>query len=106
MYECIPSRKMSNSTWRSVLPRYAMRTEFQQKIMEFNTLYAGTLPPPPPRLIRQNADEPIYWDPVVAMEEGRTPKAAPLKVQFDLFKALAWLLEYESDRDSDDDMYV
>jgi len=115
MYECIPSRKMSNSTWRSGLPRYAMRSEFQQQIMEFNTLYAGTLPPPPPRLIRQNADVPIYWEELVAMEEGRTPikvvaepvaPFAPLKVQFNsLFNALASVkvvLEYESD----EDMYV
>jgi len=104
------------------LPRYAMRTEFYMKILDFEGVYAschaGQLPPPPPKLIRQNADDPVYWD-VEAMEEGRTP----VKVHEDAFaKAIQEVLasysfrkvrmiapkrlEYDSDDDPDDDMYV
>ena len=141
MYECLISRKLPESwrplVWRSGLPRYAMRTEFYMKILDFEGVYAschaGTQPPPPPKLVRQNADDPVYWA-VEAMEEGRTPVKvhtevfaphAPIKVHAEedpFAKAIQEVLasysfrkvrtiapkrlEYDSDDDPDDDMYV
>ena len=141
MYECLISRKRPENwkplVWRSGLPRYAMRTEFYMKILDFEGVYAschaGQLPPPPPKLVRQNADDPVYWA-VEAMEEGRTPVKvhtevfaphAPIKVHAEddpFAKAIQEVLasysfrkvrmiapkrlEYDSDDDPDDDMYV
>lgn len=141
MYECLISRKLPESwkpsVWRSGLPRYAMHTEFYMKILDFEGVYAschaGMLPPPPPKLIRHDADDPVYWD-VEAMEEGRTPikvhaevfaPFAPIKVHAEdnefakviqevvarySFRKVRTIapkrLEYDSDDDPDDDMYV
>jgi hypothetical protein len=114
-----------------------MRTEFYMKILDFEGVYAschaGQLPPLPPKLVRQNADDPVYWA-VEAMEEGRTPVKvhaevfaphAPIKVHAEddpFAKAIQEVLasysfrkvrmiapkrlEYDSDDDPDDDMYV
>jgi hypothetical protein len=141
MYECLISRKLPEnwkpSVWRSGLPRYAMRVEFYTKILDFNGVYAschaGQLPPPPPKLLRQDANDPVL-DPIEAMEEGRPPVKvhaeifaphAPIKVHAEdvpFAKAIQEVLasysfrkvrmiapkrlEYESDDDPDDDMYV
>ena len=123
--------------FRDTLPLYDVNSEFYKQIMEFDALYAATLPPPPPKLVRQNADEPVYWH-LVAMEEGRTPikvtehatPYAPIKATSEAAseatseaatseatseatskpKKVRFInprrLEYESDDDPDDDMYV
>ena len=142
MYSCIPSRKIPEGwkppVWRSGLPRYAMRLTFRDKILEFSEVFAashaGTLPPPPPKLVRQNACMPTYWDDVleskkvidlltqelIALEEGRkTPvKTAPVPVApFAPVKVAKRLFDAETGPppfpptlcrggESDDDMYV
>ena len=110
--------------FRDTLPLYDINSEFYKQILAFDALYAATLPPPPPKLVRQNAEEPRYLL-LVAMEEGQpiapyapikkaeTSEAVtspavtsetvkPKKVRFIEPRRL----EYESDDDPDDDMYV
>ena len=118
--------------FRDTLPLYDINSEFYKQILAFDALYAATLPPPPPKLVRQNAEEPRYLQ-LVAMEEGRpiapyapikkaetspaseavtsfavTSEATtsetvkPKKVRFIEPRRLM----YESDDDPDDDMYV
>ena len=135
MYACIArnSKLGKSMAFRDTLPLYDVNSEFYKQIMEFDALYAATLPPPPPKLVRQNADEPVYWH-LVAMEEGRTPMEAPyapIKATSEAAseattseattseattseaskpKKVRFInprrLEYESDDDPDDDMYV
>lgn len=125
MYECLISRKIPEnwkpSVWRSGLPRYAMRVEFYMKILDFDGVYAschaGQLPPPPPKLLRHNANDPVL-DPLEAMEEGRPMVEAHAELAIALKEVFASCpvrkvrmisakrLEYESDDDPDDDMYV
>ena len=139
MYACIArnSKLGKSMAFRDTLPLYDVNSEFYKQIMEFDALYATTLPPPPPKLVRQNADEPVYWH-LVAMEEGRTPikvtehatPYAPIKATSEAAseatseaatseatseatskpKKVRFInprrLEYESDDDPDDDMYV
>jgi dipeptidyl aminopeptidase/acylaminoacyl peptidase len=104
--------------FRDTLPLYDINSEFYKQILAFDALYAATLPPPP-KLVRQNAEEPRYFQ-LVAMEEGRpiapyapikkaetspavtSESTKPKKVRFIEPRRL----EYESDDDPDDDMYV
>jgi hypothetical protein len=108
--------------FRDTLPLYDINSEFYKQILAFDALYAATLPPPPPKLVRQNAEEPRYLQ-LVAMEEGRpiapyapikkaetsplseattSETVKPKKVRFIEPRRLM----YESDDDPDDDMYV
>lgn len=125
MYACIArnSKLGKAMAFRDTLPLYDINSEFYKQILAFDALYAATLPPPP-KLVRQNAEEPRYLQ-LVAMEEGRpiapyapikkaeTSPASeavtspavtvkPKKVRFIEPRRL----EYESDDDPDDDMYV
>ena len=129
MYECIP-RKIMKRVWRPTkpgLPMYARRIEFDEKIRDFGKVFAachaGTPPPPSPKLTRQNADEPVYWqliDPLQAMEEGLTPTETTVEIA-PSFKDYVTLLlraaqydpddvyrapEREPDHESDDEMYA
>jgi hypothetical protein len=127
MYACIArnSKLGKAMAFRDTLPLYDINSEFYKQILAFDALYAATLPPPPPKLVRQNAEEPRYLQ-LVAMEEGRPiapyapikkaetspavtseavtseATAKPKKVRFIEPRRL----EYESDDDPDDDMYV
>jgi len=129
MYECIPG-KMMKRVWRPtkpVLPLYARRIEFDEKIRDFGKVFAachaGTPPPPSPKLTRQNAADPVYWyliDPLVAMEEGLTPiettvEIAPFKnyvmlllraAQYDPDDVYRPQCASEPDHESDDEMYA
>lgn len=128
MYACIArnSKLGKAMAFRDTLPLYDINSEFYKQILAFDALYAATLPPPP-KLVRQNAEEPRYLQ-LVAMEEGRpiapyapikkaetspaseavtseatTSEAVkPKKVRFIEPRRLM----YESDDDPDDDMYV
>jgi hypothetical protein len=121
---------MMKRVWRStkpVLPLYARRIEFDQRIRDFGKVFAAchavTPPPPSPKLTRQNADEPVYWhliDPLQAMEEGLTPIETTVEIA-PSFKDYVTLLlraaqydpddvyrapEREPDHESDDEMYA
>ena len=111
MYECVP-RKMTKSLWRStkpVLPLYARRIEFDQKIRDFDVVYAAV-----PKVIMAE-----LLDPLVAMEEGITViKATEIAPSFkDYVMLLLRAAQYdpddvyraperEPDHESDDEMYV
>jgi len=124
MYACIArnSKLGKAMAFRDTLPLYDINSEFYKQILAFDALYAATLPPPPPKLVRQNAEEPRYLQ-LVAMEEGRpiapyapikkaetSPSSPAVTSETVKPKKVRFIeprrLEYESDDDPDDDMYV